>query len=503
MQGTSDIPTAIPVVLLGLGPVGQAIARAAIEEPGLRVVGAVDPSRVGERLPALLDAPSAPPLVVEGDAAKALTRARGGVALHEGASTLEEALPDLEHAARAGVSVVSTCDELAFPWLGAEEEAERLDAACAAARGGPGRGRLHPRARARPPAGARLAAERARAPRQGPARHRRLDLPRGAAAAGGPGALRGRLPDRRRRRRGGPRRALRVGDAGRAGLRLRARRGRGGARPRCSPTRTTRPGRCRCGPGRWPASTRWRAASWRARSGCAWSWCSPPAPTHPRDELVLDGRLAGEAAPRGRAPRGRGHRLGGGPRRRLPSPSCAASSPRSTSRAGGERASVLDKSPHRPGERAPRGARWRRAPSAASPRPSATPTPSTTTRRRPGPRATRPWSRRPPSPPRWPATSGSGTRSTSARGRSCTAIRAIEYGRPHRGRRPDHRPLPGGRRAGARRRQRADGHPGAGGRGARPAGRSRLQDARGAGAAAGIGTVRRWLSWHDSSTSRR
>jgi 4-hydroxy-tetrahydrodipicolinate reductase len=116
----------IPVVLMGLGPIGQAIARAVLATPDLRIVGAVDPAHRGKPLAEVIGS-AGPELQVAAEPARALEAARGGVLLHAVTSDLEEAEPHLSRAVRAGVAVVSTCEELAYPWLLHEELAERLD----------------------------------------------------------------------------------------------------------------------------------------------------------------------------------------------------------------------------------------------------------------------------------------------------------------------------------------------------------------------------------------
>lgn len=122
--------TTIPVVLLGLGEIGQLIARAALARPGdFEVVGAVDPEHAGRPLAEL--APGAPPeLLVSDDPADAFARARGGVALHATGSRLDAVLSEIEAAVRAGLHVVTTCEELAYPGLDHEEEAAALDRLC-------------------------------------------------------------------------------------------------------------------------------------------------------------------------------------------------------------------------------------------------------------------------------------------------------------------------------------------------------------------------------------
>ena len=116
---------------MGLGEIGQAIARAAIARPDLRIVGAVDPhpSLAGRRLSDAVGAP-APALVVAAKLADVAAAARGGVVLLATRSRFDEALPDLQEAVGAGLHVVSTCEELAWPWLRHDEEAAALDRLC-------------------------------------------------------------------------------------------------------------------------------------------------------------------------------------------------------------------------------------------------------------------------------------------------------------------------------------------------------------------------------------
>ena len=121
----------IPVVVMGLGDIGQSIARSVLARPELQLLGAVDlrSELVGRPLSDVLgvagcDAP------VASDPAGLLRAARGGVLLHAAGSRFEAVLPQLTQAVRAGLSVVSTCEELAWPWLRNEAAADDLDRLC-------------------------------------------------------------------------------------------------------------------------------------------------------------------------------------------------------------------------------------------------------------------------------------------------------------------------------------------------------------------------------------
>jgi 4-hydroxy-tetrahydrodipicolinate reductase len=120
----------IPVVVAGLGEVGRAIARSILETPELRLVGAIDldPALTGKALEAILGAPC--PGRVAAEPRQALEAAEGGVLLQATTSSFERARPQIEQAVRARLSVASTCEELAYPWLRHEAAADALDRLC-------------------------------------------------------------------------------------------------------------------------------------------------------------------------------------------------------------------------------------------------------------------------------------------------------------------------------------------------------------------------------------
>jgi len=115
----------VPVVVMGLGHVGQGIARAALASEEVELVGVVDGALAGTSLEAALGLQSS--LRVAADLRGA--KCAGAVVLHAGASRLEAVLGDILEALRQGYPVVSTCEELSFPFLRHPEAAERLERA--------------------------------------------------------------------------------------------------------------------------------------------------------------------------------------------------------------------------------------------------------------------------------------------------------------------------------------------------------------------------------------
>lgn len=120
----------VPVVVMGLGFIGQEIARAALASSEVELIGAVDtsPSLLGRPLAEVLGQPGPKAKVVE-SLERAVGRRKGVVLLHATGSRLPQVMEQLLDAVKLGVSVVSTCEELAFPHLKHPELADKLDRA--------------------------------------------------------------------------------------------------------------------------------------------------------------------------------------------------------------------------------------------------------------------------------------------------------------------------------------------------------------------------------------
>jgi 4-hydroxy-tetrahydrodipicolinate reductase len=120
------------VILLGLGPIGQAVAREVLASREFSLVGVVDPAPAlaGQRLAAVLGAKGAGTLRVS--PSLDAVRARADVALHLAASRFPQAAPQIDEAIRRGLHVVSTCEELISARWRWPRRAEALDRAARA-----------------------------------------------------------------------------------------------------------------------------------------------------------------------------------------------------------------------------------------------------------------------------------------------------------------------------------------------------------------------------------
>ena len=118
------------ILQYGLGPIGQDVARTVLAKDALTLVGAVDidPEKAGRDVADVIgDDRSATGLRVSDDAGQVLADQDPDVVLHTTTSFLDGVTDQLIQCARAGAHVVSSTEELSFPYQRSPELAERLD----------------------------------------------------------------------------------------------------------------------------------------------------------------------------------------------------------------------------------------------------------------------------------------------------------------------------------------------------------------------------------------
>ena len=119
------------VIAYGLGPIGSAIARLVAQRSGSQLVGGVDidPTKVGRDIGEVIGLGRPLGLAVQQKLAQALSGTKADVALLATSSHMDSFLPQIRECLDAGLDIVSTCEELAFPWLTYPQEAAEIDAA--------------------------------------------------------------------------------------------------------------------------------------------------------------------------------------------------------------------------------------------------------------------------------------------------------------------------------------------------------------------------------------
>jgi len=118
------------VVSFGVGVIGSLTARHILEEKRdrMNLVGAydIDPKKVGKDLGRLIGLDHASGIKVSNDLDSVLTE-DVDAAIHTTSSYLKPAYPQLESIVTHGVDVVSSCEELSYPYVVDRKLSTRLD----------------------------------------------------------------------------------------------------------------------------------------------------------------------------------------------------------------------------------------------------------------------------------------------------------------------------------------------------------------------------------------
>ncbi len=120
----------IRVMHFGLGPIGCAVARQIAGRKGMKLVAGVDidPGKAGRDLGDLAGVGRRLRVKVTTDARKTIRAARPDVVVMCTGSSVKAVLPQLEELIKAKTPIVSTTEELAYPWYTHVRQARRIDA---------------------------------------------------------------------------------------------------------------------------------------------------------------------------------------------------------------------------------------------------------------------------------------------------------------------------------------------------------------------------------------
>jgi len=118
----------IKIVQFGVGPIGAEVVRYALRKEGIKIVGAIDTdkNKVGKDLGELTVGRNLGVRITD-DADAVLSRTKPDVVLHSTGSYLEDVKPQLLKIINSGADLVSTCEELAYPFLRHPQLSRELD----------------------------------------------------------------------------------------------------------------------------------------------------------------------------------------------------------------------------------------------------------------------------------------------------------------------------------------------------------------------------------------
>ncbi len=125
----------IRIIQYGLGPIGSGVARHVVERPGLELVGGVDidPVKVGRDVGEVIGLGRTLGYPVDKTLDQLLERTGADVVIHTTRSYFDLFRDQILEILAAGLDIVSTSEELSFPWLDHAKTAQEIDAAAIAA----------------------------------------------------------------------------------------------------------------------------------------------------------------------------------------------------------------------------------------------------------------------------------------------------------------------------------------------------------------------------------
>ena len=120
----------IRAVQYGVGPIGAAIVRLMAQKQSIEIIGAIDadPSKAGRDLGDIVGATDAPWGLQISDDAAAVLRESPDIVVHSTSTLLPSVMDQLLACLAAEACVVSTCEELAYPYRKYPDLAAKLDA---------------------------------------------------------------------------------------------------------------------------------------------------------------------------------------------------------------------------------------------------------------------------------------------------------------------------------------------------------------------------------------
>ena len=119
----------VKVVIYGMGEIGKRVVRALSEKKGVKVVGAIDiaESKIGKDVGELAGLDRKLGVVVSPNVDKVLGETKPDVVIHMTQSYFKKVFPQLVKIVEYGANVVSTCEELSYPYIVDENLAKKLD----------------------------------------------------------------------------------------------------------------------------------------------------------------------------------------------------------------------------------------------------------------------------------------------------------------------------------------------------------------------------------------
>lgn len=123
----------INIIQIGIGALGKQVLQYALEREGIQVIGVVDlnPNLHEKDIGSVCNLDNQD-VTVSQTIAEAIEKSgtKPDVAVLTTVSSIEKLVPQVQEAAQFGLNVVSTCEELSFPWEQHPKAAKQIDETC-------------------------------------------------------------------------------------------------------------------------------------------------------------------------------------------------------------------------------------------------------------------------------------------------------------------------------------------------------------------------------------
>jgi hypothetical protein len=117
----------IRVIQFGIGVIGRGVTKVLAKKKTMRIVGAIDVANVGKDLGVVAGLGRKLGVRITHNLQETVKRGKPQVAIHTTSSSLKKVYPELEKLIQAKVNVVSSCEELSYPYQKSPALATRLD----------------------------------------------------------------------------------------------------------------------------------------------------------------------------------------------------------------------------------------------------------------------------------------------------------------------------------------------------------------------------------------
>lgn len=118
----------IKLILYGIGAVGSRIAKFLLQKEGIEIVGAIDiaKEKIGKDLGDVLGVRKQLGITISDNPDTVISKTKADAVVHATTSFLQQTYPQIAKALEHGLNVVSTCEELSYPYITDPELAEKL-----------------------------------------------------------------------------------------------------------------------------------------------------------------------------------------------------------------------------------------------------------------------------------------------------------------------------------------------------------------------------------------